>query len=67
MLRFFSVTWLTYILDGLIVTLDAYESNKTKNLYPFLVSFIAIAEKARELQIDVLNNTESINGIHPIQ
>ena len=31
------VTTVNDILDGLIVTLDAYESNKTKNLYPFLV------------------------------
>ena len=52
------------ILDGLIVTLDAYENktNRGKNLYPILVAFIAIAEKARELQIAKLNNIKNVGG-----
>lgn len=49
------------ILDELIVILDAYEnkSNGDKNLYPYLVSFIAIAKNVRELQIAKLNNMKS--------
>ena len=44
------VTTVNDILDGLIVTLDAYESNKTKNLYPFLVKEL-LSDKIDELNL----------------
>ncbi len=60
------ITTINDILDDLVNTLDAYEnkskvfSNQGQSLdgYSALANFISIAEKARELQIDVLNNME---------